>query len=199
MLSRYHNVHYTSLIENTSSRRRAFVFISKLLGFALFITVITVCSFLLYKPTLGPHRGPEISVPHIPKDFRTVGLVFYGRRSRVSILDCYLKVRPFNSISEKLKLTLYSPLQRNLKENGGSLDEVIFVARTNDVEDLQWLDQLVTTTPGYSRHNLTEPGEDPSLVDYGKVWDMAERGTMYIKIDDDVVRSSYFVRRRELT
>lgn len=67
---------------------------------------------------------------------------------------------------------------------------MIFVARTNDFEDLQWLDQLVTTTPGYSRHNLTEPGEDPSLVDYGKVWDMAERGTMYIKIDDDVVRSN---------
>ena len=94
MLSKYHNVHYTSLVDNTSSRRRAFVFISRLLAFALFITAVVILSVLSYKPTLGPQRGAEISVPHIPEDFnfRTVGLVFYGRRSRVSILDCYLRV-----------------------------------------------------------------------------------------------------------
>ncbi len=76
---------------------------------------------------------------------------------------------------------------------------MIFVARTNDVEDLQWLDQLVATTPGYSRHNLTEPGEDSSLVDYGKVWEMVERGTMYVKIDDDVVWDLYYLSRPGLT
>lgn len=79
------------------------------------------------------------------------------------------------------------------------MDEVIFVARTNDAEDLQWLDQLVMATPGYSRQNLTGPGEDPSLVDYGKVWDMAERGTMYVKIDDDVVWSPCCIRWTQLT
>ena len=41
---------------------------------------------------LGPARGPEIHVPEIPTTFQTVGVVFYGRRSRVEILDCYLKV-----------------------------------------------------------------------------------------------------------
>ena len=98
MLSKYRNVHYTSLAENTSSRRRAFVFVSRLLAFALFITAVTIFSILSYKPTLGPQRGAEISVPNIPEDFRTVGLVFYGRRSRVSILDCYLRVRLLKSI-----------------------------------------------------------------------------------------------------
>ena len=187
MLSRYQNVHYTSLIENPSSRRRAFIFISRLLAFALFVTAVTIFSVVFYQPTLEPHRGPDIVVPHIPKDFRTVGLVFYGRRSRVSILDCYLRVRTKGILFSYYRADTFA-LQRNLKANGGSLDEVIFVARTNDVEDLQWLDHIVSTTPGYSRHNLTEPGEDPSLIDYGKVWDMAERGTMYVKIDDDVVR-----------
>lgn len=41
---------------------------------------------------LGFARGPEIVLPEIPKSFETVGVVFYGRRSRVEILDCYLKV-----------------------------------------------------------------------------------------------------------
>jgi len=42
---------------------------------------------------LGEVRGPDtIVIPQIPKNFKTVGLVFYGRKSRVEILDCYLKV-----------------------------------------------------------------------------------------------------------
>ena len=77
--------------------------------------------------------------------------------------------------------------QRNLAENGGSLDEVKFLARTNDIEDLNWLDELVTTSDSYSRVDLTEAGQDASNVNYGKVWDVAEPGVMYVKIDDDVV------------
>jgi hypothetical protein len=48
------------------------------------------------------HRAAWVSLPdrvdkfEKPKDFRIVALIFYGRRDRVSILDCYLKVRlPF--------------------------------------------------------------------------------------------------------
>ena len=41
---------------------------------------------------LGFARGPRIVVPEIPEEFQTVGVVFFGRRSRVEILDCYLKV-----------------------------------------------------------------------------------------------------------
>ena len=75
--------------------------------------------------------------------------------------------------------------------NGGLLDEVIFVARTNDIEDLEWLDHLVSSTDGYSRLNITHPSGDSSKVPFGAVWDLVERRTMYIKIDDDVVGENY--------
>lgn len=64
------------------------IFKSLVLGFL--ITIFLVLGFLLHKPTLGPVR--EIVVPEIPKSFPVKALVFYGRRSRISILDCYLRV-----------------------------------------------------------------------------------------------------------
>ncbi len=70
-------------------------------------------------------------------------------------------------------------------ENGGSLDQVLFVVKTTDVEDLKWLDQLVNTSDSYTRFDL------PNInVNFGQVWDIFERGIMYVKIDDDVVRIS---------
>lgn len=81
-------------------------------------------------------------------------------------------------------------MQQNLKENGGLLDEVIFLARTDDVDDLAWLDQLVATSDGYTRHNLTENNENASKVSYGDTWDIVERGTLYVKFDDDIVSTS---------
>ncbi|KAF2140305.1 uncharacterized protein K452DRAFT_253054 [Aplosporella prunicola CBS 121167] len=97
-----------------------------------------------------------------PKDFRIVGLVFFGRPVSVSILDCYLK--------------------RNLASNGGFLDEVIFLARTQDEEHLAWLDKLLETEPAYTRVNLEFEG-----IDYATAYDVCENGTMYIKMDDDLV------------
>ena len=46
-------------------------------------------------PLLGNTRGSDTVVPELPQDFKVVGLVFFGRRSRVEILDCYLKVCHF--------------------------------------------------------------------------------------------------------
>ncbi|EON63103.1 hypothetical protein W97_02330 [Coniosporium apollinis CBS 100218] len=97
-----------------------------------------------------------------PLHFRIVALVFYGRPASVSILDCYLK--------------------RNLASNGGLLDEVIFLARTVNTEHLLWLDKLVDTSPSYRRHNLSFAERD-----YQSAYDVCENGTMYIKIDDDIV------------
>ena len=77
--------------------------------------------------------------------------------------------------------------QQNLKANGGPLDEVIFLARTDNVDDLMYLDTLVETSLGYSRRNLTEDNHEASKVTYGQTWDVVERGTLYIKIDDDIV------------
>ncbi|KAL8766846.1 MAG: hypothetical protein Q9209_006504 [Squamulea sp. 1 TL-2023] len=130
-----------------------------LAAIAIVAAVVTVSC--LYNPPLNHLQQPSGPIPAIPEQFRTVGLVFYGRRSRVEILNCYLK--------------------QNLKSNGGLLDEVIFLARTNDINDLQYLDQLVGSIDGYSRRNVTNGSN------YGQAWKIAEKGTMYIKIDDDLM------------
>jgi hypothetical protein len=47
-------------------------------------------------------EAPQVSKPAHPK-IKVVGLVFYGRRDRVEILNCYLKVefhhQPFRNLS----------------------------------------------------------------------------------------------------
>lgn len=56
------------------------------------------------EPLLGEVRGPDtIVVPQIPQNFTTVGMVFFGRKSRVEILDCYLKVQYNPSGNQSLK------------------------------------------------------------------------------------------------
>ena len=62
------------------------------------------------------------------------------------------------------------------------MDEVLFVTKTTNVEDLEWLDQLVPTSKGYRKRILPDPG-----INFGMTWDIFERGKMYLKIDDDVV------------
>lgn len=75
--------------------------------------------------------------------------------------------------------------QRNLKENGGLLDEVIFTVHTDVEEDLAYLEGLVNTTPRYSKHY--------QMTSYGEAWYTAswepvkDPNAIYIKIDDDVV------------
>lgn len=98
-----------------------------------------------------------------PKDLKVIGLIFYGRREFVQVLDCYLK--------------------RNLAENGGLLDEVIFAVHTDNTTDLEYLDQLVETSPSYTKYKTEKEYE--WLVGS---WEKVERGNLYIKIDDDVVR-----------
>lgn len=53
--------------------------------------------------------------------------VFYGRRRYVEILSCYI--------------------EQNLVENGGLLSEVIFVLKTNNKDDISYLNQLVAQHP----------------------------------------------------
>lgn len=42
-------------------------------------------------------------------------------------------------------------LQKNLKSNGGLLDEVRFLVNTDNEYDLAWLDELVSRNPEYRR------------------------------------------------
>jgi hypothetical protein len=75
--------------------------------------------------------------------------------------------------------------QRNLKDNGGLLDEVIFAVRTEIPEDLEYLDILLQSHPHYRKHVETQ-----SYDWYIGSWEAVnEENSIYIKIDDDTVRS----------
>ncbi|KAE9983893.1 hypothetical protein EG327_005314 [Venturia inaequalis] len=134
-------------------------------------------------PPPPPHGGPPTHYPgsqhgsglHVgepssselrnwkkPAGMKIIGLVFYGRREFVEVLDCYLK--------------------RNLVRNGGVMDEVVFVVNTKNKTDLDYLDRIVNGTVGYKKR-LTEG----KLDGWTEKWELAERGNIYIKIDDDVL------------
>lgn len=99
-----------------------------------------------------------------PEGVRVVGVIFYGRRRNVDILDCYL--------------------QQNLARNGGYLDEVRFLVHTTEQPDLRYLEQLVEQTVSYS---IKDPGSCKGN-DYSCMWEsLVEDDTIYVKIDDDIV------------
>ncbi|MCJ1294331.1 hypothetical protein MMC34_005889 [Xylographa carneopallida] len=113
-----------------------------------------------------------------PEGFKIVALIFCkshvggstqedsnflpdGRPRYVSILDCYLK--------------------RNLAINGGYLDEVHWMANTENQHDLAYLDTLVNTTESYKAYHLKHLG-------FQSIWEHAvDNNTLYIKIDDDMI------------
>jgi hypothetical protein len=98
-----------------------------------------------------------------PKDLRVVGVVFYGRRDRSSILECYTR--------------------QNLVSNGGWLDEVIWAANTDNEEDIAWINTVAANSNGdYKVVRMDQKG-------YGNVYEatFTDRKTIYVKIDDDVV------------
>ncbi|OBS21170.1 hypothetical protein FPOA_07508 [Fusarium poae] len=98
---------------------------------------------------------------------KIMGLVFYGRRQSVSILDCYLK--------------------RNLVKNGGLLDGVIFVERTKDPQDLALLQRLLESEDTYQKWQVEMSDEDNFSSGFGNSYDQVEDDIMYVKIDDDIV------------
>ena len=105
--------------------------------------------------------APSKSPLEKPRGYKIIGLIFYGRRDRAAILDCYLK--------------------ENLAINGGWLDEVVWGVNTDNTDDLVYLEELVPTSPYYRRLDLKEKG-------YVNLWNQSvESGNIYIKIDDDVV------------
>ena len=96
-----------------------------------------------------------------PKDTKIVGLVFFGRRDRAAILDCYLKT--------------------NLVSSGGWLDEVIWGVNTDNTDDLAYLEKILPSSPAYRKVELQERS-------YFGLWNESiEAGNIYVKLDDDVV------------
>ena len=100
-----------------------------------------------------------------PEGIKIIGLVFFGRRNRVEMLRCYL--------------------ERNLVDNGGWLDEVHWVQNTEKKEDLKYLNEIIASQPRYKMIDLSAEGV--GFIGYGFAWGHLERGSLYMKIDDDVV------------
>lgn len=111
----FQKVRYTPLGEKPWARRSRYVRVLTYAGIGTFVIMLLIIGLHFFgvqkilpipedggnhpppppepeEGLLGVARGPEIVIPEIPKSFQTVGVVFYGRRSRVEILDCYLKV-----------------------------------------------------------------------------------------------------------
>jgi hypothetical protein len=101
-----------------------------------------------------------------PDDIKIRGVVFFGRRAHVDILDCYL--------------------QRNIVINGGYLDDIVFLEHTKNQEDVDFLTKLVDKVPEYSLIK-NPPGYEYSSG-YGALYaNLRENNTIYVKIDDDMV------------
>ncbi|KAI1498419.1 hypothetical protein F5X99DRAFT_431737 [Biscogniauxia marginata] len=99
-----------------------------------------------------------------PEGIRIVAMVFYGRKRYVDILDCYLR--------------------KNLASNGGYLDEVWFMAHTQDEDDTAWVEGLVLEEPDYKIIGQHECENEK----YSCLWNFATAdNTIYIKIDDDII------------
>ncbi|KXJ90791.1 hypothetical protein Micbo1qcDRAFT_163417 [Microdochium bolleyi] len=98
-----------------------------------------------------------------PAGVKVVGLIFFGRRRTVDLLDCYL--------------------EQNLAKNGGYLDKVLFLLHTRDETDRAFLKDLLGKRPEYE---MVNPGECDGQ-DFSCMWDMfTDDDTIYIKIDDDI-------------
>ena len=65
------------------------------------------------------------------------------------------------------------------------LDEVIFVLHKTSPSDLDWLETLVERNSNYSIYDARK--DQTKGWNWNAEWQMCEEGTMYIKIDDDVV------------
>lgn len=57
------------------------------------------------------------------------------------------------------------------------------MVRTEKKEDLSWLEQLLQTTPEYTKYTLAKGRNG----EYADSWNLVQNGTTYIKIDDDTV------------
>jgi hypothetical protein len=65
------------------------------------------------------------------------------------------------------------------------LDEVIFVLHKTSPADLEWLESLVEQNGNYSVYDARQ--DHTKGWNWNAEWQLCEEGSMYIKIDDDVV------------
>ncbi|EEP80752.1 conserved hypothetical protein [Uncinocarpus reesii 1704] len=118
----------------------------------------------------GPMRHAEDRNPiHTslvkPENITISGLVFFGRKDRVESMHCYL--------------------ERNMVDNGGWLDEVLWVVNTENKNDLAYLNKILSSSP--QRYKKLDLGRKVKGPEFRQIWKHLDKGKMYVKVDDDVV------------
>jgi hypothetical protein len=73
-----------------------------------------------------------------------------------------------------------------MADQGGWLDEVLWVVNTNDEDNLRYLDEIQAQDPKRNKM-LRIPGDKLYTNTYYKAWECLEYGKYYVKIDDDIV------------
>ncbi|KAK4943595.1 hypothetical protein LTR10_016890 [Elasticomyces elasticus] len=160
-LSRYMTVQWRSLL---------FILAAIIFSYTIFTTLIRVdydfkgpisASAGSWRPGYGTTGLHQELVK--PPGLKVIAIVFYGRRDRSQILHCFL--------------------MRNLVDHGGWLDEVHWIRNTDDQQDLDYLDQLLTYSNRYKQLFQERTKEQG----YSDAWSKLQPGHIYVKIDDDVV------------
>jgi hypothetical protein len=88
-------------------------------------------------------------------------VVFFGRHRHIEILLKYLEA--------------------NVKENGGILDKIVFAVKTNNKEDLNYLDEIMKRNKTYIQWKQFTVNKA-----YGEVYGMVHDDDLMFKIDDDI-------------
>ncbi|KAM6505247.1 hypothetical protein FSOLCH5_015166 [Fusarium solani] len=114
---------------------------------------------------MGFTKAPLLKPLVKPEGVIVSEFVFYGRKSRVSSMQCYI--------------------ERNLADNGGWLDEVLWIVNAQNEEDLRYLDEIISSNP--ARHKKIIPEKHLSTYTYYKAWQLLERGKYYLWIDDNAI------------
>ncbi|GJN78823.1 hypothetical protein PLIIFM63780_002332 [Purpureocillium lilacinum] len=126
-------------------------------GLALLLQSLHLPSELYNSRTRTSNSEIAHLAPKKPANTTVSALVFYGRKDR-----------------------------RNLVENGGWLDEVLWVVNTDNEGDLSYLNEIIESNPAVHR-KLVIPGDKLWVYSYYKAWQRLDRGKYYVKVDDDIL------------
>lgn len=93
------------------------------------------------------------------RNIGVTAMIFYGRKPSVSILNSYL--------------------EKNLKRNGGLIDKVVMKVKTEDAQDLDYLQTIMDRNPEYVRHDITD-----LRWTFSEQYKTLDPNTLYLKIGE---------------
>ena len=127
------------------------------------LVILTVLDITPRAPTTNHISPPQPNITDWNFKVKKVyALVFYGRRKQASILLRYL--------------------EPNAKQNGGILDKIVFAVKTNNTEDLVYLETIMNQNKTYfERVTFSNTNQ------YTEIYSTLDDDDLIFKIDDDIV------------